>query len=144
MGGLARRHDHCPEPWDLANHTNQTVITMWAWPASLGCWSLCCRFELGRLREAVPDHSQFASTGSVAQITKMANAHKAFGQDVHEKPSHELLSLQPLSLDPGVVAVIFISERDLVTVHRSEEHTSELQSRPHLVCRLLLEKKRTS
>src|SRR3989442_11523586 len=26
-------------------------------------------------------------------------------------------------------------------VERSEEHTSELQSRPHLVCRLLLEKK---
>src|SRR2546422_5415291 len=29
------------------------------------------------------------------------------------------------------------------TVHRSEEHTSELQSRLHLVCRLLLEKKKT-
>src|SRR3989442_10029814 len=28
--------------------------------------------------------------------------------------------------------------------HRSEEHTSELQSRPHLVCRLLLEKKNVS
>src|SRR3989442_11794784 len=27
---------------------------------------------------------------------------------------------------------------------RSEEHTSELQSRPHLVCRLLLEKKKLS
>src|SRR3989442_10903093 len=27
---------------------------------------------------------------------------------------------------------------------RSEEHTSELQSRPHLVCRLLLEKKKPS
>src|SRR5690554_7708841 len=27
---------------------------------------------------------------------------------------------------------------------RSEEHTSELQSRPHLVCRLLLEKKKHS
>ena len=27
--------------------------------------------------------------------------------------------------------------------HRSEEHTSELQSRLHLVCRLLLEKKNT-
>src|SRR5690554_7446998 len=26
-------------------------------------------------------------------------------------------------------------------IKRSEEHTSELQSRPHLVCRLLLEKK---
>src|SRR5690625_6347261 len=29
-----------------------------------------------------------------------------------------------------------------VTVNRSEEHTSELQSRGHLVCRLLLEKKK--
>src|SRR5690554_7163760 len=28
------------------------------------------------------------------------------------------------------------------TTTRSEEHTSELQSRPHLVCRLLLEKKK--
>src|SRR2546429_3933084 len=29
------------------------------------------------------------------------------------------------------------------SVFRSEEHTSELQSRLHLVCRLLLEKKKT-
>src|SRR2546429_2681153 len=29
-----------------------------------------------------------------------------------------------------------------VVVNRSEEHTSELQSRLHLVCRLLLEKKK--
>src|SRR6266498_4358821 len=33
-----------------------------------------------------------------------------------------------------------IHERSTV-IPRSEEHTSELQSRPHLVCRLLLEKK---
>src|SRR5690554_7462204 len=30
----------------------------------------------------------------------------------------------------------------LTSLFRSEEHTSELQSRPHLVCRLLLEKKK--
>src|SRR2546422_1778604 len=30
----------------------------------------------------------------------------------------------------------------VVSRHRSEEHTSELQSRLHLVCRLLLEKKK--
>src|SRR2546429_6935855 len=30
-----------------------------------------------------------------------------------------------------------------IIVDRSEEHTSELQSRLHLVCRLLLEKKKT-
>src|SRR5436305_10900704 len=32
-------------------------------------------------------------------------------------------------------------EDHLYSPNRSEEHTSELQSRPHLVCRLLLEKK---
>src|SRR2546429_5368456 len=31
----------------------------------------------------------------------------------------------------------------VVTEYRSEEHTSELQSRLHLVCRLLLDKKKT-
>src|SRR3712207_8458255 len=34
--------------------------------------------------------------------------------------------------------------RDEVEGHRSEEHTSELQSRQYLVCRLLLEKKKQS
>src|SRR3712207_7097086 len=35
-------------------------------------------------------------------------------------------------------------ERDVPVALRSEEHTSELQSRQYLVCRLLLEKKNTS
>src|SRR5690554_7432475 len=38
----------------------------------------------------------------------------------------------------------FLNRSGLVKLNgivRSEEHTSELQSRPHLVCRLLLEKK---
>src|SRR5690554_7595707 len=35
-----------------------------------------------------------------------------------------------------------MTNRTLVKRDRSEEHTSELQSRPHLVCRLLLEKKK--
>src|SRR2546429_7299537 len=34
-------------------------------------------------------------------------------------------------------------DRAVGPVQRSEEHTSELQSRLHLVCRLLLEKKKT-
>src|SRR5438552_13125445 len=33
-------------------------------------------------------------------------------------------------------------DRELAIFHRSEEHTSELQSPDHLVCRLLLEKKK--
>src|SRR3712207_8937203 len=36
-----------------------------------------------------------------------------------------------------------LAEEPLVIPERSEEHTSELQSRQYLVCRLLLEKKKT-
>src|SRR2546422_2369348 len=41
---------------------------------------------------------------------------------------------------PGAVKRERLEE--LLEVQRSEEHTSELQSRLHLVCRLLLEKKK--
>src|SRR5256884_7021709 len=50
-------------------------------------------------------------------------------------------------IPPGRARAAFGEVRDLVTAatlkreYRSEEHTSELQSRLHLVCRLLLEKK---
>src|SRR2546429_2330310 len=38
-----------------------------------------------------------------------------------------------------------VTDEDLASyLMRSEEHTSELQSRLHLVCRLLLEKKKTT
>src|SRR5690606_40880746 len=37
-----------------------------------------------------------------------------------------------------------VTGRSTQFLHRSEEHTSELQSRENLVCRLLLEKKKTS
>src|SRR5690554_7640386 len=48
--------------------------------------------------------------------------------------------LQAAAVDDGLVRVA----RQLAepVEDRSEEHTSELQSRPHLVCRLLLEKKK--
>src|SRR5690554_7692435 len=48
--------------------------------------------------------------------------------------------LMRLSREDGVT--IFISTHFMNEGERSEEHTSELQSRPHLVCRLLLEKKK--
>src|SRR2546429_6696283 len=58
----------------------------------------------------------------------------------------------PISLEIAFLTVIGQAEQvmpgtDSVTVWvaaRSEEHTSELQSRLHLVCRLLLEKKKKS
>src|SRR5690554_4891426 len=44
-----------------------------------------------------------------------------------------------LTLTGSLVSLPYI---ELTVAIRSEEHTSELQSRPHLVCRLLLEKKK--
>src|SRR2546429_4382828 len=40
--------------------------------------------------------------------------------------------------------LVLLNHADDRTGERSEEHTSELQSRLHLVCRLLLEKKKAS
>src|SRR3712207_7784751 len=49
-----------------------------------------------------------------------------------ERPRVDQRGQDPLDLDVGV---------QVLPDHRSEEHTSELQSRQYLVCRLLLEKK---
>src|SRR3712207_8069255 len=46
-----------------------------------------------------------------------------------------LRKVEPLGRDQG-------AELDWIAYDRSEEHTSELQSRQYLVCRLLLEKKK--
>src|SRR5690554_7571742 len=48
-----------------------------------------------------------------------------------------LPSFHGLNPAPPVIKIFFS-----IINSRSEEHTSELQSRPHLVCRLLLEKKK--
>src|SRR3989442_11727242 len=59
----------------------------------------------------------------------------------------ELRTSQPMheypALAQAAAGVTSPQIRNMGTVGgRSEEHTSELQSRPHLVCRLLLEKKK--
>src|SRR5258707_11033440 len=52
----------------------------------------------------------------------------------------------PYSQDHAIefVRAIADNKRETVFLIRSEEHTSELQSRQYLVCRLLLEKKKNN
>src|SRR3989442_9073842 len=56
---------------------------------------------------------------------------------------------EPLPTPPADIVITSESlvfrdhENTALFTGRSEEHTSELQSRPHLVCRLLLEKNHT-
>src|SRR5436305_10837041 len=57
--------------------------------------------------------------------------------------SLDVVNLLDWCSSAGLPAVPFGGGSSVVGgVERSEEHTSELQSRPHLVCRLLLEKKK--
>src|SRR3712207_335533 len=61
---------------------------------------------------------------------------------------HDLGSaIHPLGYASPFLRSLQLEEHGLEWVHppapRSEEHTSELQSRQYLVCRLLLEKKKT-
>src|SRR5687768_18120158 len=60
---------------------------------------------------------------------------------IDAEPAHRLFGHLPDPLRPAIRPgpfPIFDAKAEL----RSEEHTSELQSRLHLVCRLLLEKKK--
>src|SRR5688500_15277105 len=51
--------------------------------------------------------------------------------------------LDEIPFQPWARAVYDVRQIDQFEPHRSEEHTSELQSPCNLVCRLLLEKKKT-
>src|SRR5215510_16539589 len=68
--------------------------------------------------------------------------------EIYTLSLHDALPISPWRAgppEPGwspvVCSVVSVPAR--CPAARSEEHTSELQSRGHLVCRLLLEKKKT-
>src|SRR5947209_10974105 len=76
---------------------------------------------------------------------------------IHERcgaKQHDLLAVERafgrLALKTTAPWCEIMTPRDLIDGHkadvvaRSEEHTSELQSRQYLVCRLLLEKKKST
>src|SRR5690554_7672809 len=84
-----------------------------------------------RLASLTPQ--QFRVLGMLAE--GLLNKQIAYDLDVSEATikAHITAVFRKLGVRNRTQAVIAI---------RSEEHTSELQSRPHLVCRLLLEKKK--
>src|SRR3712207_7426290 len=75
--------------------------------------------------------------GTVREAEGKDRDHHAVGHDPHPRahPQRRLTSGQRPGLDDEGVTRPGEEER-------SEEHTSELQSRQYLVCRLLLEKKK--
>src|SRR3989442_8910601 len=75
--------------------------------------------------------------------------YRAWKTGTYPSPATKTLGIKIIELSEGRSLVEMQIDEHLhnmsATMHggvRSEEHTSELQSRPHLVCRLLLEKKK--
>src|SRR3712207_6857476 len=64
--------------------------------------------------------------------------------------THTLVMMKDLSMEQGPAHVLVVDDEEPIRItmrdllRRSEEHTSELQSRQYLVCRLLLEKNKLS
>src|SRR3712207_8696290 len=83
-----------------------------------------------------PYTTLFRSWQQLAELAQRAE-HNALADDAARRTKDTAAALR----DDGRLAS---AEKRLGDVARSEEHTSELQSRQYLVCRLLLEKKKTS
>src|SRR5207253_10323549 len=66
--------------------------------------------------------------------------------DTAPKESSQIVEIRyhsiSVMIEPRQPGPLLIDESCNAISYRSEEHTSELQSRGHLVCRLLLEKKK--
>src|SRR5690554_1027792 len=74
----------------------------------------------------------------ISGIILVVQFHKEMGLKVF---SYDIKSYSKIIISTLLsVGISYIFNNNIQTLIRSEEHTSELQSRPHLVCRLLLEK----
>src|SRR5262245_38675371 len=79
-----------------------------------------------------------------AQAYAKAKEARAADKSLPPRPvDHVLEALIPVVKGEMPVLMVANTEREIKGAIRSEEHTSELQSLRHLVCRLLLEKKKT-
>src|SRR5690625_6743149 len=74
--------------------------------------------------------TRFAGLDADPELTRTVRAW------TREDGYHEMLAV----LEAGIWIDAVVAGNDLLALGRSEEHTSELQSRGHLVCCLLLEK----
>src|SRR6266436_7439006 len=93
--------------------------------------------RLNRARELLRQFKERAQA-----VTELARECSISSRQAHRYIQHAQQLKQPIPVSEGKLAFTVKLPRSLIQRVRSEEHTSELQSRLHLVCRLLLEKKK--
>src|SRR5207253_5154940 len=98
--------------------------------------------------EHMPRHASYLPKGVIPAVLLPFNEdflidERSFRQHLRDVASTEGLSALTINAhSTEVSSCTFDEQRRVLEIARSEEHTSELQSRGHLVCRLLLEKKK--
>src|SRR5690349_23738881 len=90
------------------------------------------------MRELLNKRTEVVSRGPSA-----ANTRGAWNRPAAPAPDRVVRKRRRVCLI-GIGVLPFLRSRFQLAPERSEEHTSELQSRRDLVCRLLLEKKKRS
>src|SRR2546422_8380586 len=102
-------------------------------------------FDIWALAATLPGSVRFVGKQELVKIPLVGRAMVIAGHVVIDRPhprrAVEAYARAGAVIKGGVSAVVF-PEGTRSRTGRSEEHTSELQSRLHLVCRLLLEKKK--
>ena len=96
--------------------------------------------ELGETTQVAVKRELLEEVGKKFDISKYLGVVENYFINKYSKKIHEI------SFYYLMIPIENIDTNDFTIIEndkgRSEEHTSELQSRPHLVCRLLLEKKK--
>src|SRR5690554_7148734 len=96
---------------------------------------------MGYLSESALREMNFKSLGRDVRISDKASIYNAELMDIGDYSRVDDFCI--LSGKVSLGRYCHVTPMCLIAGgQRSEEHTSELQSRPHLVCRLLLEKKK--
>src|SRR2546422_8839129 len=120
------------------------------WPATFLCelpprpMPRRCQGRVGNGQQPRHDFPPLPGTGHTTGSDGVVEHFSGAGsqRNTDEQSPRRSVDLQGLE---GSTALLVLDRFDFDVLHvnaiRSEEHTSELQSRLHLVCRLLLEKK---
>src|SRR5690625_5760294 len=92
--------------------------------------------------EADPYHSKLTFSTTHLGIADIAGLFESFEAKIVTDKDDFSDAVFELTVDISSINTAVKMRDDHLRSERSEEHTSELQSRGHLVCRLLLEKKK--
>src|SRR5256884_4168959 len=113
------------------------------WPKMLPIWSTVTRRPASRMRATIQSRPRLSSSVKASRVRPPRGVSPILPRSSMDRSSRfRSMPIRP----PAVLESEIRALQPLVAeqlARRSEEHTSELQSRLHLVCRLLLEKKKS-